>query len=149
MPGRIKTILLAIGILAIPAGLWAADDPLMGTWKLKLEDGKPVTGTSIRKHEPVPNGMRVIRDGPYHAETTVQFDDEYHAYTGDPNVTSVLYKRYSPYVVFTVAKIHDKVTATIIWEVSKDGKTLTRYWTRLIPPAGPRFIVEVYERQAE
>ena len=144
---RTKTILLAIALLFIPAGLWAQVDPLMGTWKLKLEDGKPVTGTSIRKHEPVPNGMRVIRDGPYHAETTVIFDDEYHPYTGDPNVTSVLYKRYSPHAVFTIAKIHDKVTSTIIWEVSKDGKTLTRYWTRLIPPAGPRFIVEVYEKQ--
>lgn len=146
---RTKTILRLMAMLYVSASLWAADDPLMGTWKLKLEDGKPVARTSIRKHEPVPNGMRVIRDGPYHAETTVQFDDEYHAYTGDPNVTSVLYKRYSPHVVFTIAKINEKVTATILWEVSPDGKTLTRYWTRLIPPAGPRFIIEVYEKQAE
>ena len=149
MSRRTSTMILAVAMLHIPAGLWAAEDPMMGTWKLKLEDGKAVTQTSIRRHEPVPDGMRVVREGPYNAATTVKFDGKYYPYQGDPNVTSVMYKRYSPYAVFTIAKLGDKVTATILWEVSQDGKTLTRYWTRLIPPGGPRFIVEVYEKQVK
>ena len=149
MSVSLRSISLFAAMLSIPVALSAAEDPLMGTWKLKMDDGKLVTRTSIRKHEPIPNGMKVIRDGPYHAETTVMFDDQYHSYTGDPNVTSVMYKRYSPYVVFTIAKIQDKVTATIIWEVSQDGKTMTRYWTRVLPPNGPSFVVEVYEKQVK
>ena len=58
--------LALMAVLVIAAGLLAAraaDDPLMGTWKLnvaksKYDPGPPPTSL-IRKHEPAPNGIKV------------------------------------------------------------------------------------------
>ncbi len=151
-----RTIILVAAILGISISLLAAEDPLMGTWKMKLEDGKPVTRSVIRKHEPVPNGIRVIQESRVSddgkpilppPEATVKFDGKEYPYKGDPNVDAVSYERLSPYVVFVAAKKGGKVTGTFVWEVSKDGKTFTRRWTHLYPPRGPSLTVEVYEKQ--
>lgn len=158
MSVRTRTVSWIVALLGIPISLWAAEDPLMGTWKMKLEDGKPATRSVIRKHEPVPNGIRVIQlsrvgsDGKPLVpppEATVKFDGKEYTYKDDPNVDAVSYERLSPYIVFVVAKKDGKVASTFVWEVSKDGKTFTRRWTHLYPPAGPSLTVEVYEKQVK
>ena len=65
MSERTRTILLAIAMLTIPPGLLAADDPIMGTWKINTAKTKLGPGRSAealtRTHEPIPDGIQITR----------------------------------------------------------------------------------------
>jgi len=62
MSERTRTILLVIAMLTIPPGLLAADDPIMGTWKINTAKTKLRPGQSAealtRTHEPIPDGIQ-------------------------------------------------------------------------------------------
>ena len=116
-------------------GLRAAEDPIMGTWKLNLAKSKfdpgPPPKSVIRKHEPHSNGIKVTTDtfeanGEHsHWELTAAFDGKYYPITGSAQRDEVAFKRIDAYTVESTNKDKGKGTTRGIWRVSKDGKTLT------------------------
>ena len=64
---RIRFALLVLVVLTFCVGLGAADDPLVGTWKLNLAQSKyspgppPMSGTT--KIVAVTGGIRLVADG--------------------------------------------------------------------------------------
>ena len=125
--------ILLIALLIVPAGLLAADDPLMGTWQMNASQsqmGARPPKSVTRKHEPVPNGVKVTRTGleadgkPIKSDWTAKFDGgEYPL--NDSKGQVITMKRLNPYAVEGTMSHDGKVTNNIRWEVSKDGRTMT------------------------
>lgn len=156
MSAKIRTILLALAVLSIPLGLLAADDPMMGTWKLnvpKSQLGNPAPRSIIRKHIPVPGGVKVVQDRvdaegkASTGEFTVKFDGRDYPISGDPFVDRLSLKRVDQYTVDGIGRKDDKTATTFRWQVSKDGKTLTYTTQRLYPPERVGTIVQILDKQ--
>src|SRR5438874_8424001 len=87
-----KTIVAIAAMLIVPAVLIAGDDPLYGTWKLNQTKsnfgGRPSPGELTRVYEPIPNGVRIVREleGPDGKPTTggwaIPFDGKDHVVKG-------------------------------------------------------------------
>jgi len=63
MSAKFRTVILALAALSFSSGLLAADDPMMGTWNLnvpKSQLGSVVPRSIVRKHIPVPGGVKVV-----------------------------------------------------------------------------------------
>lgn len=156
MSTKIRTIILALAILSIPLSLLAADDPMMGTWKLnvsKSQLGNPAPRSIIRKHIPVPGGVKVVQDRvdaegkTSTGEFTVKFDGKDYSISGDPFVDRLSLKRVDRYTVDGIGRKDDKIATTFRWQVSKDGKTLTYTTKRLYPPERVGTIVQILDKQ--
>jgi hypothetical protein len=157
LSAKIKTLIIALAILSIPLGLLlAADDPMMGTWKLnvpKSQLGSPVPQSIIRKHIPIPGGVKVVQDRvnaegkASTGEFTVKFDGKDYPISGDPYVDRLTLKRVDRYRVDGIGKKDDKIATTFIWQVSKDGKTLTYTTERLYPPERVGTIIQILDKQ--
>ena len=152
-----KTIVLAVAVLASSVGVFSADDPMMGTWKLNIAKSQlgppPLPQSIIRKHIPVPGGVKVVQDRvdaqgkASTGEFTVGFDGKDYPISGDPFVDRLSLKRVSPYRVDGIGKKNDKTATTFVWQVSKDGKTLTYTTKRLYPPERVATIIQILEKQ--
>jgi len=154
---KVKTIILAVGVLCVSIGLLAEEDPLMGTWKLNLtkskfgRSGSP--GEITRKHEPIPNGIKITRPlvdangKPTTGTWTMKFDGKDYPVPGDPNLDTLSMKRIDAYTVEAIAKKDGKVTNTMRWDISKDGKTFTWTSKRILPPEQAGTTVRVYDKQ--
>ena len=152
-----KIIVLAVAVLAISAGLFSADDPMMGTWNLNVAKSQlgnpPLPRSIIRKHIPVPGGVKVVQDRvdaqgkASTGEFTAGFDGKDYPISGDPFVDRLTLKRVNAYRVDGLGKKSDKTATTFIWQVSKDGKTLTYTTERLYPPERVGTIIQILEKQ--
>ncbi len=141
-----------------PAALWAADNPLIGTWKLnlarcKFTAGFPVPKSRIVKYEASgPNGMKYTNDtiqadgSPLHVEYVVQFDGKDNPVAGDPSRDSTSQRRIDYYTTEMINKKDGKVVETTTRVVSKDGKTLT-VTAKGIRGGKPYSNLHVYEKQ--
>ncbi|MFB3060511.1 MAG: hypothetical protein ACE10C_03985 [Candidatus Binatia bacterium] len=157
MSERTRTILLAIAMLTIPTGLLAADDPIMGTWKVNTAKTKLRPGQSAealtRTHEPIPDGIQITRplvdaDGkPTRGTWTLKFDGKDYPVHGDSNLDTLSLKRLDLYTMEAVAKKGGKITNRMRWDVSQDGKTLTWTSKRVLPPERAGTTVRVYDKQ--
>jgi hypothetical protein len=156
LSGKIRTIILALAILSIPLNLLAADDPMMGTWNLnvpKSQLGTPVPRSIVRKHIPIPGGVRVVQervDAQGKASTgefTVKFDGKDYPIGGDPFVDRLSLKRVDRYRVDGIGRKNDKIATTFRWQVSEDGKTLTYTTERLYPPERVGTIIQILDKQ--
>lgn len=127
---------LAFVIVVISAAVWAADDPLMGTWKLdpaksKYSPGPPPKSTLTKNLPYGKNGLQVIVEGvdtrgnPTHTEYTAQFDGKEHPLQNDPARDTVILKRIDAYTMEATYKKAGKVASIARVVVSKDGKTRT------------------------
>jgi len=127
---------LAVVILYISVGVWAADDPLMGTWKLNLAKSKynpgPAPRSTINKYEPSADGVKFTQDvvdaqgRPSHVEYTAKYDGKEYPSSGDTSRDTVSWKpRTNPYINDGTIKKEGKVIATFHRAVSQDGKTMT------------------------
>lgn len=150
MSVRTRTIILVGAMLSIPAGLVAADDPLLGTWK---QIGIKPPHRIVRKHVPVPGGIQVLRDGvgedgkPFHAETTARFDGKDYPYQGDHVVDAITLKRLSPHTIEGLSKKGGKVIGHFRWEISGDGKLFT--WVAKYPGPPETSVVQVFEKVSD
>lgn len=143
---------LALSVTASAAG----DDPLMGTWILnvpKSQLGTPVPKSIVRKHIPIPGGVRVVQDRvdaqgkASTGEFTVKFDGKDYPISGDPYVDRLIMKRVDKYRADGIGMKGDKKSTTYTWQVSKDGKVLTYTTQRLYPPERVGTIIQILDKQ--
>ena len=131
---KIKTIGLSF-ILCLAAGAFclAADDPMMGTWKLneaksKLAPGAPKNTTV--SYAAVGDQIKVTVDGTdadgkaAHSEWTGKMDGKDYPVTGDATADMRSYKKEGKDLELTNKKA-GKVTTTGKVVISADGKTRT------------------------
>ncbi len=153
----IRHIMLIAAMLSVPVLLLGGDDPLMGSWKLNQSKsnfgGQPSPGELTRTYEPILNGVRIIREleGPDGKPTTgeweIPFDGKDHVVKGDHRLDTLALRRLNLYHVEAVAKKGGKVTNTMRWDISKDGKTLKWTSKRVLPPEEAGTVVRIYDRQ--
>jgi len=138
---KIKTIgLMLVVSLAVAVVGFAADDPMMGTWKLneaksKLTPGSPKNTTVT--YEMVGDQIKVTVDGTdadgksTHTVWTGKFDGKDYALTGDPMADMRSYKKEGKDTLQMTNKKDGKATVTGTIIVSADGKTrtVTTSWT--------------------
>ena len=131
---KTKTIGLSF-ILCLAAGAFclAADDPMMGTWKLneaksKVPPGAPKNTTVT--YAAVGDQVKVTVDGtdadgkPAHSEWTGKMDGKDYPVTGDPMADTRSYKKEGKDLELANKKA-GKVTMTGKVVISADGKTRT------------------------
>ena len=133
---RMKTKSIGLTfILCLAAGAFclAADDPMIGTWKLneaksKIAPGAPKNNTVI--YAAVGDQIKVTVDGTdangksIHSEWTGKFDGKDYPVTGDATADMRSYKMEGKDLELTNKKA-GKVTVTGRIVVSADGKTRT------------------------
>jgi len=137
---KTKTIGLSF-ILCLAAGAFclAADDPMMGTWKLneaksKLAPGGPKNTTVV--YAAAGDQIKITVDGtdadgkPAHSEWTGKFDGKDYPVTGDATADMRSYKKEGKDLELTNKK-DGKVTMSGKVVISADGKTrtVTISWT--------------------
>jgi hypothetical protein len=137
---KIKTVGLSF-ILCLAAGAFclAADDPMMGTWKLneaksKITPGAPKNSTVV--YAAAGDQIKITVDGTdadgktSHSEWTGKFDGKDYPVTGDATADMRSYKKEGKDLELTNKK-DGKVTVTGKVVVSADGKTrtVTISWT--------------------
>ena len=152
-----RTVILLLATLGATAGLRAADDPLMGAWKLNLAQSKynpgPPPKSSTIRRTPVPNGLHYTNDGvdaggnAFHTEYTAYFDGKDHPIAGDPGRGSIALTRINSHTVETVNRKDGKVTATGRWVISPDGKAMTMTIRGTTPQDPARTDILVYDKQ--
>lgn len=122
-------------ILCLAAGAFclAADDPMMGTWKLneaksKISPGAPKNTTVV--YAAAGDQIKITVDGtdadgkPSHSEWTGKFDGKDYPVTGDATADMRSYKKDGKDLELTNKK-DGKVTVTGKVVISADGKTRT------------------------
>ena len=106
-----------------------------------------------RKYEPIPHGVKIIRelvdaDGkPTTGAWALKFDRKDYPVQGGPRLETLSLKRLDLHTVEAIAKKGGKVTNTMRWDISKDGKTLTWTSKRVLPPEEAGTIIRVYDKQ--
>ena len=129
---KTKTVgLIFILTLVISALCLAADDPMMGTWKLneaksKVAPGMPKNNTVT--YAAVGDQVKVTVDGTdadgkaTHSEWTGKMDGKDYAVTGDSTSDMRSYKKEGKDTLEMTNKKAGKVTVTGSIKVSADGK---------------------------
>jgi hypothetical protein len=141
---RNRQLRLGIALLSFSAALWAADDPLMGTWKLDVAKSSYSSGappqSTISSYEPYgKDGFRFTSDTvnaqgkASHISYVSEYDGKDYPITGDPARDSNSAKRIDLYTHLITNKKNGNVTTTSRRVVSKDGKTLTITTTGTTP----------------
>jgi endonuclease YncB( thermonuclease family) len=132
---KTKTMgLMLVVSLAIAAVCFAADDPMMGTWKLneaksKIAPGAPKNMTVT--YAAAGDQIKVTVDGtdadgkPAHSEWTGKFDGKDYPVTGDATADMRSYKKEGKDALELTNKKDGKVTVSGKVVVSADGKTRT------------------------
>lgn len=134
-------LLIALICLSLGSAARAADDPLIGTWKLnaaksKYSPGPPVKSAIIKYEAVGGDALRNIRDETdangktIHSEYTSKFDGKDYPVSGElgggnPPRGTITAKRIDAYTTENINKLDGKVTSTSRRIVSKDGMTLT------------------------
>jgi hypothetical protein len=135
--GGMKTKAIAftlVTFIALAARAWAADDPMMGTWKLneaksKIAPGAPKNHTVV--YAAAGDQVKITVDGTdaqgktIHSEWTGKFDGKDYPVTGDANADMRSYKKAGKDTLEMANKKGGKVTVTGEVLVSDDGKSRT------------------------
>jgi hypothetical protein len=138
---KTKTIGFALVVsLAIAAVGFAADDPMMGTWKLNETKSKLAPGTpknTTVTYEMAGDQIKVTVHGTdadgksSHTSWTGKLDGKDYAVTGDPTTDMRSYKKEGKDTLQMTNTKAGKVTVTGTVIVAADGKTrtVTTTWT--------------------
>ena len=152
-----KRLLRTGSALFFTIALWAADDPIVGTWKLNLFKSNPAALATFRsltaKVEPRPDGLKVTEDlvtpqgVAIHSEFTAKYDGLDYPVAGDPYFDTVSLVRTDPKHASATWKKAGRVAAIAQNVISPDGKT----WTETIATRDAQgkdiTIVAVYDKQ--
>ena len=132
---KIKTIGLTLFLSVVAAALcFAADNPMMGTWKLnegksKLDPNGPKNNTVVYSADG--EKMKITVDGvdakgkAIHSEWTGTADGKDHPVTGSAGEDTRSYKKIDDRTLEFTSKKGGNVTTTGKVVVSADGKTRT------------------------
>jgi hypothetical protein len=144
-------------LLFFAIAVWAADDPIVGTWKLNLAKSNDNAAATFRsgtaKIELREGGINIAVDltgaqgERIHSEVTAKYDGRDYPVTGDPYSDTISINRIDPNHVNTTWKKAGRVVTTAQNVVSTDGKT----WTETIVTKDAQgrdiMIVAVYDKQ--
>jgi hypothetical protein len=155
---RTRYVLVLLAVFAALVGLSAADDPMLGSWKLNVGKSKFGSGPAIQAEtnqvEPYGgNGIKLTAqitkpDGTKVTESYAgTFDGKEFSVGGDPNVDAAYLKRIDTNAMERVNKKAGKPTTTMHYVVSKDGKTKTVTVTGTTAQGQIVDTVLVFERQ--
>ena len=151
---RLPAILLVLA--AVAATLWAAEEALIGTWKLNLAKSKvggPAPKSRTMKIEPAGSGIKVTVDEidaqgkPNSRAYTANFDGKEVRNPIPPDRDTIAWKRVDARTWETTSKQAGKVTATSKRVLSPDGKVFTLTTTSRNAQGQPVVAVMVYEKQ--
>lgn len=154
----IRNITVVLVMLLVSGALYAADEPIAGTWKLNLAKTKydagappkdivetftPGSGNTLNHatDRVNPKGDKT------HEEFTVGFDGKTFPYKGSPNRDAVAVKRVAPSLYQVTYKKNGEANQINYWVVSKDGKTLTTVSNGLTSDNQPYHRLVVFDKQ--
>jgi len=154
---HVSWLVFVFTLFAFATALRAADDPLIGTWKLNLAKSKytgiPAPKSQVYKYEANgPDGVKFTNDTvnadgtKVHAEYAVKFDGKEVAVKGDPLRDATTNKRVDANTTSGVSTLKGKPASSFTRVVSKDGKTLT-VTAKGTQDGKPYDQVAVYDRQ--
>lgn len=130
-----KTVMFSlVALFAAATVCFAAENLMMGTWKLneaksKIAAGMPKTLTVV--YVAAGDSVKVTVDGadatgkPTHNEWTGKFDGKDYAVTGDPESDMRSYKQVDAHTLSLTIKKGGKVTQSGTIKISADGKSRT------------------------
>jgi hypothetical protein len=155
---RPKVAFILLALFAAAAGLRAADDPMVGSWKLNVAKSKFSPGPGIQEEtnqvEPYGgNGIKLTAeitkaDGTKVTESYAgTFDGKGFSVGGDANVDMAYLKRINAHTMERINKKAGKPTTMMQYVVSKDGKTKTVTITGTTAQGQPVHTVLVFEKQ--
>jgi hypothetical protein len=155
---RTQFALALLALFAACVGLKAADDAMLGSWKLNIAKSKFGSGPAIQAEtnqvEPYGgNGIKLTAqitraDGAKVTESYAgTFDGKEFSVGGDPNVDAAYLKRIDSHTMERINKKAGKPTTTMKYVVSKDGKTKTVTITGSTAQGQPVNTVLVFEKQ--
>ena len=139
---RIRLVTLVVATLMVSVGLWAQNDPAVGTWKLNLAKSTyspgPAPKSGTTKITAVANGIKVVSNGmdaegkATYTEASVKFDGKDYPLKGTtagkptPNAAdATTFKKIDAYTYERTDKLKGQVLTTTRWSISQDGKTRT------------------------
>jgi hypothetical protein len=131
---KIRTSLLMLGFCLMAVMCFAANEAMMGTWKLneaksKLTAGAPKNNTVT--YEAAGDDIKVTIDGvaadgtPVHSEWTGKFDGKDYPSTGNPNEDMRSSKQIDDHTFHVTSKKGGKVVLTAHVVLAADGKSRT------------------------
>jgi hypothetical protein len=123
-------------VLVMSLGLFAAESPFSGTWKLNpAKSTPPAPKSDIAVVDADENGLKFNEDIVDDKEQSMRlgyeakFDGKDYALTGTPDADSISYRRVNANTLKGTLKKSGKTTADLKVVVSKDGKTTTVTYT--------------------
>jgi len=131
---RIRTSLLMLGFCLAAVMCFAANDAMMGTWKLNEAKSKLAAGGAKNNtvtYEAAGDSIKVTIEGtaadgsPVHSEWTGKFDGKDYPSTGNPNEDMRSYKQIDDHTFHVTSKKGGKVVLTAHVVVAADGKSRT------------------------
>jgi len=131
---RSRNLLLATVTCLFALVTYAADNPMMGTWKLnqaksKIAAGMPMNTTVVYSADG--DNIKVTTDGSdtkgqaTHTDWVGKFDGKEYPVTGADPGTTRSYKQINERTLELTNQVNGKVTMHGKIEVAKDGKTRT------------------------
>jgi len=153
---KLRTGLVTLAFCLAAVMCFAADDSLMGTWKLnesksKIGAGAPKNHTVT--YEAAGDSVKVTIDGAAadgtatHSEWTGKFDGKDYPSTGNPNEDMRAAKQVNARTIDVTSKKDGKVVLTAHVVLAADGKTRT-VTTHITDAKGKKITtVAVYDKQ--
>jgi hypothetical protein len=150
-----RHVRVLIVVLVMSLGLFAAESPFSGTWKLNLAKSKlpppaPTSETIVVDADD--NGLKLTDDitddkgQSMKVSYEAKFDGKDYPVTGDPAADSVSFQRLNANTLKSTVKKDGKVSYTDTTVVSKDGKVSTVDFTDY-SQAKPAKGSAVYDKQ--
>jgi len=131
---RSRNLLFAVGTCLFALAMYAADNPMMGTWTLNKAKSKIAPGATINTtvvYSADGDNIKVTTDGSdakgqaTHTEWVGKFDGKEYPVTGADPGTTRSYKQINERTLDLTNQVSGKVTMHGKIEVAKDGKTRT------------------------
>ncbi len=155
---RFRFAFALFALFAACGGLTAADDPMLGSWKLNIAKSTFGSGPAIQAETNEVetyegNGIKLTAqitraDGTKVTESYAgTFDGKKFAVGGDANVDSASLKRIDAHTMERINTRAGKPTTTMRYVVSKDGKTKTVTIAGTTAQGNPVHTVLVFEKQ--
>jgi hypothetical protein len=145
------SLIFTLGILAT-----AADNPLVGTWKMnpsKSKSMEPLDKSATWKLEVQGNNENDTFDGvdaegkPYHVTASPKYDGKDYPISGNPRQDTVALSKVDANTVEYVVKKTGKEIAKGRVTVSKDGKTMTESGKSRNPKGQETSYTIIWEKQ--
>ena len=150
-------LILALLMLTLPMGLWASDDPFIGTWELNIEksiyEKSMLFKSRTLTFTPAENGgTQVSGTQVFQNDTTSEYrytawdDGKDYPQSGLAGLDSTALTRIDLYTVEFVAKFKGKVVSRGIRQVSKDRLSMTITFT---PSGATKPDIHYYDKKKE